>query len=1552
MDRYIPFHQITAPFRRLFAATILMLALMHSVVSAALVPGDIAFVGMNTDGNTDAFAFVALKNIPAGETIRFTDAGWKLPENEFYGSETWVSYTVPSGGLSAGTVVTLYLSGNLSNLGDQVTAYQGAPSSPNIIAAINNFGSTWQSTADSEHSTALPKGLSDGHTAVAIPHLDNIVYSGPFTGSQANLLQAINSPSNWSGSNTYQQQFNNLSFNVAGGAPIVTMGDFDYADEAGGSMQILVHSDRTGSHSVSIAATGGDAQAGLDYSISPGTLSFSGSRTAVATLTLLDDADCESLEHLVLGLTANGSVSILSNGIDIAIADNEATTFSTQQGFESSPADTWAYAFFPGSYNSETGPDPQTIDGQEAVWTVIKSFGGMYFAPGGDYFWGMQDIDNNIGGGSFWHTLDFQPVNLQDVEEAVVQFKYFTFNSTPQDAIEYAVAYDNGTAWPSYIPLPFNSNGWNTVTVNVPASATHVRLRVRAKENNGLLCGGIDEVSLTGIVCGTNNSLQTLPTDSLLCAGGGTLQVPFAATGNFVAGNVFTAEISNASGSFANPIAIGTLALAGIDPSGVIQGTVPASLPAGTGYRVRVASSAPAMVGTDNGLDIVISQLGLSATAFTYSNGHKVSCPGSQDGSVDLTVTSGQAPFSFAWTGPGGFTASTEDISGLAAGSYSVVVTDAAACTGTINVLLTAPSFSLSLQATDISCAGQQDGSISAAASGGATPYSYTWSGNGSVFTTNTVLFPNLSAGSYSVTVTDANGCSLSDSATVTEPAALQATATSPLSPCGTSISCAGGSDGLINLDVTGGTSPYTYNWTGPNGFASAQEDLSGLAAGTYSVTVTDANGCTDVSNMLIEEPSVMGAGIDAIAYACGFNISCNGAADGAAFAVGVTGGCPPYSYLWSNGDTNATATGLAAGPYSLTITDAGGCSIVRDVTLTEPYPISTSIVSNPASCTSALDGSIDMNTSGGCAPYQYAWTGPGGFVSTEEHPDSLAAGTYNYTITDPNGCSLSGSVVVQALDNISATIGCCQDTVICSGESIDIAVEFTGTGPFELWYLVNGDSSLMLAPTGTSYITIAPTSGTQIELLSVASMFSGCEGEVCGSATIGVNDCESSCADLCVVAGVANVADNGNCRTVDLEIACDSACTANAGACPGTQVLTFDQDPNGNPIPAGTVVGNQWASMGVTFSFINNNPNTPPAGVIFDSSNPTGGDFDLGTPHADFGGPGIGTGGAQGAPGQNDTPLGNLLVLAENVTDANNDGLIDDPDDEGAGGELQMNFAYPYFLESMSIVDLDNGNGFIRVEQTGNRITDFNIPGLGDNAVTTVAINLDSVVQVRVILPGSGGISALAFCPTSPGFVDISVPCGDVSSYSNSAGLPMTLIERDSTTGITGIRVWGLPGNCSDSTAQGPFTVSYTVCNLASTCAGSFCAPLLAFAQDGCVQYEMAGMGPVIPTAPEGPGKENPIAEGLRGSIGLYPNPVADAATLQLFLREGGAVRVDVYNVAGKRMATAFSGDLQAGEMEERGFHVGHWTDGIYVLRMVTASGEVFSHKFILNKQ
>jgi hypothetical protein len=201
------------------------------------------------------------------------------------------------------------------------------------------------------------------------------------------------------------------------------------------------------------------------------------------------------------------------------------------------------------------------------------------------------------------------------------------------------------------------------------------------------------------------------------------------------------------------------------------------------------------------------------------------------------------------------------------------------------------------------------------------------------------------------------------------------------------------------------------------------------------------------------------------------------------------------------------------------------------------------------------------------------------------------------------------------------------------------------------------------------------------------------------------------------------------------------------ATSCP--VVIDFNTDGNGNPLLAGTVLNNQWSNFGLNIVVDNAAPGKPDVGCTFDSGNPTGNDFDLGTPNAAFNGAGIGAGGGMGMPGQNDFAYGNLAIIAENIVDNNNDGRIDDPDDEAAGGSITFNFNVPVNFESIVLVDLDDGtSGTVIFADQNNVQTSISIPDLGENSTWKVMVNLNNITTLTVNFASSGAIAEIRFCP------------------------------------------------------------------------------------------------------------------------------------------------------------------------------------------------------------
>ncbi len=321
-------------------------------------------------------------------------------------------------------------------------------------------------------------------------------------------------------------------------------------------------------------------------------------------------------------------------------------------------------------------------------------------------------------------------------------------------------------------------------------------------------------------------------------------------------------------------------------------------------------------------------------------------------GSIDLTVTGGTGAYTYSsWTG-GAIT--TQDISGKASGTYTVTVTDANACTKTLSATITQPAAGLALTSTQVNvlCFGGSTGSIDLTVTGGTGAYTYSWTGGAT-----TQDLTGKASGTYTVTVTDANACTKTLSATITQPAAgLTLTSTQ------VNVLCFGGSTGSIDLTVTGGTSPYTYAWTG----GATTQDISGKVAGTYTVTVTDANACTKTLSATITEPTVLTLSVTTVNSTCG---NANGSVD-----LTVTGGTGAYTSSWTGGATTQDLTGKVAGTYTVTVTDANACTKTISATVNNTNGPSLSTTQVNILCFGAATGSIDLTVTGGTSPFTYAW--------------------------------------------------------------------------------------------------------------------------------------------------------------------------------------------------------------------------------------------------------------------------------------------------------------------------------------------------------------------------------------------------------------------------------------------------------------------------------------------------------------------------------------------------------------------------------------------------
>ncbi len=439
------------------------------------------------------------------------------------------------------------------------------------------------------------------------------------------------------------------------------------------------------------------------------------------------------------------------------------------------------------------------------------------------------------------------------------------------------------------------------------------------------------------------------------------------------------------------------------------------------------------------------SQLQLSA------NVSNVSCNAGTDGSVDLTVTGGTTPYTYSWS-PGG--ATTQDLTAVSANQYTVIVTDANNCTvsAVYDVLEPSP-LQVTASINDVTCNGLSNGSIDVTVTGGVSGYSYNWS-NG----LNTQDIVNVPAGNYTLTVTDANGCTAVVTYTVSEPAVLTANANID------DVNCFGGNDGAIDLTVSGGTPTYTYLWS--NG--STTEDLTSLTAGIYGVTITDANSCTFSSTYTVAEPSVLA--ITSVVS----DVLCNGGTDGSV-DITIFGGTPQYSFNWSNGATTEDVTNLSAGTYTVTITDANGCTLVENATVNEPQLLTVVGTVENVTCFGASDGSVDLTVTGGVAPYTFAWDNN----NSSEDINGLPGGTYNVTVTDANGCTVSDSYTVLEPTLLTATLSS-TDVVCFGGNDGEIDLTVSGGTPQYTFNWSNGETTedITTLVAGTYTVTITDANG------------------------------------------------------------------------------------------------------------------------------------------------------------------------------------------------------------------------------------------------------------------------------------------------------------------------------------------------------------------------------------------------------------------------------------------------------------------------------------------
>lgn len=467
--------------------------------------------------------------------------------------------------------------------------------------------------------------------------------------------------------------------------------------------------------------------------------------------------------------------------------------------------------------------------------------------------------------------------------------------------------------------------------------------------------------------------------------------------------------------------------------------------------------------GCETPLNVTLTQPGILQVSVINSS--NALCNGQATGTVTVAASSGTGPYQYSkdgvnFQGSGSFT-------GLGAGVHTFIASDVNGCTAEISHTVAEPAMlGIATTSSPVLCFGASSGSISVTATGGTTPYTYSFNGGNSFF--STPVASGLPSGIYTVVVRDANGCETSQSVEVTEAATLLV-----LEAATTNVSCFEGSNGSVALTASGGTPTYGYSADGVV-FQSAST-FSGLSAGNYTFTVKDINGCTAETTVEVTEPPTAVAITNVVTNAP----ACGNTANGA-ITLQAGGGTPGYTYSSNGVDFQASALlgGLAAGTYTVVVMDANGCTATSTATLDAPPALEITVNQLVGvECAGTFTGTIDVSADGGTPGYTWALSG-----GTPQSPgifNELTNGAYIVQLTDANGCNTSIEVELPALFALPAV----DFAWVISGEAVWFQNQ-SQFGDTYLWDFGDGTTSTEESPIhfyavpGFYTVTLSVTNG------------------------------------------------------------------------------------------------------------------------------------------------------------------------------------------------------------------------------------------------------------------------------------------------------------------------------------------------------------------------------------------------------------------------------------------------------------------------------------------
>ena len=375
-------------------------------------------------------------------------------------------------------------------------------------------------------------------------------------------------------------------------------------------------------------------------------------------------------------------------------------------------------------------------------------------------------------------------------------------------------------------------------------------------------------------------------------------------------------------------------------------------------------------------------------------------CFGDATGTIEIAVTggtpvevsSGVFEYTYSWSGPNGFTSNSQNISNLFAGIYTIEITDDLGCIQQTDIELTQPTaIEIDYIKIDVTCYGAADGSIDVTVNGGEPPYQISWSNLGNGFSQS-----NLSAGNYIITIVDKNQCEANVTITIDQPIFFIAPIVSP-------ISCNNENDASIDLNLTGGVAPITVLWSDD---PSAGIQRNNLGPGTYEVTIidSDSNQCPIEETFIITNPSAI-----AVTKIVTDAIDCTIENSGS-ILLDVSGGTPPYDFMWNTGQTTEDLTNIPAGDYSVEIKDKNNCVINKQFSIyrQEPIEIEFLVTLIPDCDLKTVSQRTVAKVTGGFSPYTYSWSAGSVSITDNTIMTTPQNGSYTLTITDDKGCTKS----------------------------------------------------------------------------------------------------------------------------------------------------------------------------------------------------------------------------------------------------------------------------------------------------------------------------------------------------------------------------------------------------------------------------------------------------------------------------------------------------------------------------------------------------------------